>query len=90
MLNDHLPPLRRLLDRQVGRSRGGVQLEIYSNLRVTGTVQQEVRNHIRDFVAISSHWRRSKRGDFCHESVWGVSPGALQQLLFRENVRDKA
>jgi len=90
MFNDRVPPLRRILERQVGRSRGGVHLEHRANLQLTGTVQQKVCNHIRHFVAISPQCERNKRGDFCHESVWGASLDALQQLLFRENVRDKA
>lgn len=51
-LNENLAPLRRYLERQVGRPWDKVYSEIAANLRVDSTVQQHVRDHIRDFVAL--------------------------------------
>jgi hypothetical protein len=55
-LNENLAPLRRYLERQVGRPWDKVYSEICERLRVTSTVQQHVREHLRDFVAL--HPRR--------------------------------
>ena len=51
-LNENLAPLRRYLARQVGRPWSKVYSEISENLRVTNAVQQHVRDHLKDFVAI--------------------------------------
>jgi hypothetical protein len=51
-LNENLRPLRRYLDRQVGRPWNKVYAEIAAHLRVDHTVQQHVRDHLRDFVAV--------------------------------------
>jgi hypothetical protein len=51
MLNENLVPLRRYLERQVGRPWDKVYSEIAQRLRVDSTVQQHVRDHLRDFVA---------------------------------------
>jgi hypothetical protein len=65
-LNENLAPLRRYLERQVGRPWNKVYSEIAANLRVDNTVQQHVRDHLRDFVAvkprrISAGWRGTGR-----------------------------
>lgn len=52
MLNENLSPLRRFLHKQVGRRWDDVYSEIAENLRADNTVQQHVRDHIRDFVDI--------------------------------------
>jgi hypothetical protein len=54
--NENLKPLRRYLERQVGRPWDKVYSEIAARLRVSSTVQQHVRDHLRDFVAL--HPRR--------------------------------
>lgn len=51
-LNENLAPLRRYLASQVGRPWNKVWSEICANLRPTSTVQQHVRDHVFDFVAI--------------------------------------
>jgi hypothetical protein len=51
MLNENLAPLRRFLERQVGRPWDKVYSEIAARLRVDNTVQQHVRDHLEDFVA---------------------------------------
>jgi hypothetical protein len=56
-LNENLNPLRRYLVRQVGRPWDKVYSEIAARLRADSTVQQHVRDHLEDFVAI-----RPRRG----------------------------
>jgi hypothetical protein len=51
MLNENLSPLRRFLEKQVGRPWNKIYSEICEHLRVTHTVQQHVRGHLKDFVA---------------------------------------
>lgn len=52
MLNENLSPLRRFLHKQVGRRWDDVYSEISKHLRADNTVQQHVRDHVRDFVDI--------------------------------------
>lgn len=51
-LNENLAPLRRYLERQVGRPWDKVYSEIAASLRVDSTVQQHVRDHLGDYVLI--------------------------------------
>ena len=51
-LNENLAPLRRYLECQVGRPWDKIYSEIATHLRVDNTVQQHVRDHLRDFVAV--------------------------------------
>jgi hypothetical protein len=69
-LNENLAPLRRYLESQVGRPWNKIYAEIAMRLRVDNTVQQHVRDHLRDFVAIKPRrrihgWRSSMR-----EGLW--------------------
>jgi hypothetical protein len=52
-LNENLQPLRRYLERQVGRPWNKVYAEIAKNLRADNTVQQHVRDHLQDYVAVT-------------------------------------
>ena len=67
-LNENLQPLRRYLERQVGRPWSKVYTEIAKNLRADNTVQQHVRDHLKDFVAVTPRrvfggwWSRSRSG----------------------------
>jgi hypothetical protein len=56
-LNENLKPLRRYLERQVGRPWNKVYSEISRNLRADNTVQQHVRDHLGDFVAVKPRRR---------------------------------
>jgi hypothetical protein len=75
MLNENLSPLRRYLERQVGRPWNKIYSEIALHLRVDNTVQQHVRDHLADFVAINPH-RRSGRlfgldgSKVCYDRLW--------------------
>ncbi len=51
-LNENLAPLRRYPERQVGRPWSKVYSEIAAHLRADNTVQQHVRDHLRNFVAV--------------------------------------
>lgn len=55
MLNENLAPLERYLGKQVGRPWRKVYSEIAANLKPTSTVQQHVRDHLEDFVAVKTH-----------------------------------
>lgn len=61
MLNENLAPLRRYLERQVGRPWNKIYSEIARHLRVDNTVQQHVRDHLTNFVAVKPR-RLSGRG----------------------------
>ena len=50
-LSENLAPLRRFLAKQVGRPWDKVYAEVCANLKADNTVQQHVRDHLRDFVA---------------------------------------
>jgi hypothetical protein len=69
-LNENLTPLRRYLERQVGRPWSKVYSEIAAHLRVDSTVQQHVRDHLRDFVAVKP--RRLNHGwhPVGRENLW--------------------
>src|SRR6202167_2708355 len=73
-LNENLAPLRRYLERQVGRPWDKVYSEIAAHLRVDSTVQQHVRDHLRDFVAV-----KARRGI---NSWRGFSGGLWYQRLY--------
>ncbi|MCU0865995.1 MAG: hypothetical protein MUC36_19600 [Planctomycetes bacterium] len=53
-LNENLRPLQRYLHAQVGRPWDDVWSEICSHVKLTSAVQKHVRDHIPDFVAITT------------------------------------
>jgi hypothetical protein len=53
-LNENLQPLYRYLDKQVGRPWDKVWSEISERLRPTSTVQDHVRLHVRQHVAMTT------------------------------------
>lgn len=53
-LNENLSPLRRYLEAQIGRPWNKVWSEISANLKPSSTVQQHVRDHVPDFVAVNT------------------------------------
>jgi hypothetical protein len=74
-LNENLQPLRRYLERQVGRPWDKVYSEIAAGLRVTNTVQQHVRDHLRDFVAVKPRrlcygWLGRPNGLLWHQPLY--------------------
>jgi hypothetical protein len=56
-LNENLNPLQRYLASHVGRPWNKVYSEISAHLRQTSTVQQHVRDHLEDFVAVKTRMR---------------------------------
>ncbi len=71
MLNENLNPLKRYLERQVGRPWNKVWSEICENLKPTNTVQQHVRDHIPDFVSINTSL---KDGEIWVQHRWSAGP----------------
>ena len=74
-LNENLAPLRRYLEKQVGRPWDKVYAEICARLRVDSTVQQHVRGHLGDFVAIKprrnvSGWSNSLYGGLWRQPLY--------------------
>lgn len=53
-LNENLAPLRRYLASQVGRPWDAVFSEISSKIRLDNAVQKHVRDHVNDFVAVTT------------------------------------
>lgn len=56
-LNETLNPLKRYLASNVGRPWNKVYSEISEHLKPTSTVQQHVRDHLKDFVATSTRMK---------------------------------
>lgn len=59
-LNENLSPLRRFLFSQVGKKWNDVYSDISRNLRTDNTVQQHVRDHLEDFVAVRTSLKDDK------------------------------
>jgi len=75
VLNENLKPLRRFLEKQVGRPWNKVYAEISTHLRPTSAVQQHVRDHVHDFVAVKprrlANQLRQRRGsDLWHQPFY--------------------
>jgi len=51
-LNENLAPLRRFLERSVGRPWTHVYAELSAHVSARSAVQQHVRDHLRDFVVV--------------------------------------
>jgi hypothetical protein len=56
-LNENLNPLKRYLASNVGRPWNKVYSEISEHLKPSSTVQQHVRDHLEDFVAIKTRMK---------------------------------
>lgn len=67
-LNENLSPLKRYLAAQVGRPWRKVYSEISEHLKPTSTVQQHVRDHLDDFVAVRA---RMEKGVIWADTHWG-------------------
>jgi hypothetical protein len=59
-LNENLNPLKRYLASNVGRPWNKVYSEISEHLKPASTVQQHVRDHIEDFVAVKTRMKAGK------------------------------
>jgi hypothetical protein len=65
---EHLGPLRRFIEKSVGRPWDKVYSEICAHLRPTSTIQQHVRDHLWDFVALRV---RETDGELYYALRWG-------------------
>jgi hypothetical protein len=79
MLNETLAPLRRYLERQVGRPWDKVYSEIAQRLRPSSTVQQHVRDHVGDFVNLHRAPAVATAGGWTHR---GGSLSTWMRLAF--------
>lgn len=79
-LNENLTPLRRFLLSCAGRPWNDVYSEISEHLRPTSTVQQHVRDHIKDYVVINPH--KAADGKLYEIRYWrGMQPIEKTQVL---------
>ena len=67
--SEHLGPLRRFLEKQVGRPWDKVFAEICQHIRVDSAMQSHVRDHVFDFVEIHV---TEIDGVVCHGSGWHI------------------
>lgn len=79
-LNENLAPLRRYLEAQVDRPWRKVWSEVCAHLKPSNTVQQHVRDHIPDCVAIKTSLRDGEI--FVHER-WSRGPVRLKDSHVR-------
>lgn len=77
-LNENLSPLRRYLERQVGRPWNKVYAEIAEHLRAGNTVQQHVLDHLSNFVAI-----KPRRGHGWYFTYPGDSKEPFSRLWYQ-------
>lgn len=71
-LNENLAPLRRYLLGQIGRPWDAVWAEICAYLKPTSTVQQHVRDHVDDFVAVNTFIKDGRI--YFSDRATGVAP----------------
>lgn len=69
-LNENLNPLRRFLNKQIGRPWNDVYSEICDGLDTGSTVKQHVRQHISDFVSTKTFY--NDNGDLRCATRWGI------------------
>ncbi|MGE3303816.1 MAG: hypothetical protein AB7M12_11965 [Hyphomonadaceae bacterium] len=75
-LNENLAPLRRFLAAQAGRPWRKVYSEISEHLKPTSTVQQHVRDHVGDIVALHCRMRAGE--------VWVATDWSGEHPLARD------
>lgn len=80
-LNENLAPLIRFLRSRVGKHWSKVYSEISEHLRAENAVQQHVRDHLNDFVAVQTALRNSKI--VVHREGWRSGPEPLTESFCR-------
>lgn len=63
-LTDHLKPLRRFLEKQVGRPWNTVYSEICENLRAGHALHDHLRQHVFDYVNVDNPRARNRRWEW--------------------------
>lgn len=82
-LNENLSPLKRYLQKQVGRPWDKVWSEIASNIDRRNTVQQHIYEHIDQFIAVQVAWKDSALINLREQGrVYWWSDLSLRQALF--------
>ena len=86
-LNENLAPLRRFLAARVGRPWTRVYSEISAGLSPRNAVQQHVRDHLEDFVAVAPIVRDGRL--YVLERLRGLSPleESWRELYFHPTAR---
>jgi hypothetical protein len=79
-LNENLSPLRRYLEHQVDRPWDKVWSEICALLKPSSTVQQHLRDHVGDFVAVKTF---IKDGDVWISDAFLIAPQPLKESRIR-------
>jgi hypothetical protein len=69
-LNENLSPLKRFLQKQVGRPWSKVYAEISEHMDRRNTVQQHIYQHIDDFIAIQAEWKDGEIVDLKNRDGW--------------------
>lgn len=70
LLSDNLSPLRRYLEKQVGRPWNKVYSEIAQKFGTKGPIHYHLRRHIFDFVAVKPRRQTSSYRGKVHVSLW--------------------
>lgn len=81
-LNENLRPLERYFERSVGRHWDKVYAEVCERLSPRSTVQQHVRDHIGDFVAIRTGYIGGQLHDLDHRG-WPSGPKPIADSFCR-------
>jgi hypothetical protein len=79
-LNENLAPLRRFLQRQIGRPWNKVFSEIAACIDRRNTVQQHIYQHLDDIIATQVEWRDGELINL--KGGWRVIQRSLRQKLY--------
>jgi hypothetical protein len=77
ILNEHLSPLRRYLQSQVGRPWNKVHSEICERLRLDSAVQSHVLDHLREYVETNA---RLMNGKLCKPTGEPLTADGLHRI----------
>jgi hypothetical protein len=70
-LSDHLSPLRRYLEKQVGRPWNKVYSEIAQKFGVKGPIHYHLRRHVFEFVAVKPRRQTFSYRGKTYVRLWG-------------------
>ncbi len=79
-LTDNLRPLRRYLERQVGRPWNKIYSEIARGHSLHSTMQRHLRLHLQDFVALTP--RRRMDWGYRRDGSWGAMERLWPEPLY--------
>ena len=70
--NENLAPLKRFLEKQVGRPWDKVYSEIRAVIDARSTMKHHILQHLDDFVAIHTQWKADANGNPGDGEIWGT------------------